>query len=394
MNLLFKDLKLIIKPKKILLTIIIYLMIFLSFSYFYNDYMSEKRLLDQVTIGLVDRENSFLSDMLVENFKSNEEFSSLFNLIIEEEDLLVQAYENNELSAIVYIPNDFTSSLLNFDNRPLEMILNPNFPLQNTVLQNIMTSYSEYIKAVDIGIYSLYNSLKGEVSSETLSSINEQFSLNMVMTALGRNSIFSYKAIETFPAATSSEYFIFSIIVLVVIFTSIASSNGLVEEKNAFTLQRYLTNGHSMVTFLLSKITALSLNSLISLVPLLIASRFIVALEWHAYIMLWVLIMCVIGFFSTLSLLMGVLFNEVSSLMTSIFVMFLGIIGGQFIPIPVMPKIIQDISSYTPNYWIIRSCLYLDQADLSYAVLTTGVLMSLSLFIMIILSFIIRRQHA
>lgn len=389
-----KDIKLILHPKKIIITMLIYILIFFSFSYFYNDYMSEKRILDQVTIGLVDQENSLLSDMLVENFKSNKEFSSLFHLIIDEEALLLERYENNELSAIIYIPSDFTESLLHFDNRPLEMILNPNYPLQNTVLKNIMTSYSEYIKAVDIAIYSLYNSMKGEVDGETLTKINEQFSINMVMTALNRNSLFEYVPIETFPSSTSSEYFIFSIIVLVIIFMTVSSSNGLVEEDKQMTLQRYMTCGNSLALFILSKIGAMTLNSVISLVPLFIAIPLIMPFSVIELCLVYLIFILAIFFFSTLSLLIGIYSGKVSTLVSSIFVLILAIIGGQFIPISVMPKFIQDISSFTPNYWIIRSCLYLQQGTLETSYILASILVISSLVLSLLLAKIIRRQYA
>lgn len=397
MKLLAKDIKLIINIKKILLTSLIFIMIFVGFSMLFNDYMTEKRLLDQVTIGLIDEENSLLSGMLVENFKGNKEFTSLFNLMTDSEEALLDLYDNNKLSAIVYIPDGFTESLLRFDNKPLRMILNPNYPLQNTVLKNIMSSYSEYIKSVDVGIYSLYNSLKNAgLDRETLNQINEQFSINMVMTALNRNVLYHHVPTDTFPSSTSINYFIYAIIILIILFIATSSSNILTDEDQQFTLQRYLVTGNNMTFFLLSKTVILTLNIMINIIPLMMIMPFITNITIGSYVFMFFFILLVVWFFTTLSLLIGILVRKnMSSLVSSMITLFLGIIGGSFIPIQIMPKFIQDVASLTPNYWILRSCLLINNGLINTTVLYTSLSLLLSsIALLSIQDRIIRRQYA
>ena len=382
-----KDLKLIINFKKIIMTTLGFAIIFFIFSTIFKGFMEEQRLIDQVHVGIVDQENTRLSRMLVGHFQNNEEFIQLFQITSDDEDTIKDLYNKNELSAIIYIPEDFTNSLLRFKNAPLQITLNANFPLQNTVLENIMSSYSTYIKAVDIGIYSLYSTLKEEgVEKSELDTINDNFSVNMVLTALSRNNYFEHEIIETFPSTSSSAYFIYSILLLMIIFVATSGTSLVSDELKNMCLQRYKTTGQSFLPFSLSKIFVMYLNIILILLPLLIG--FVVfqnylSIKYLALIILFLSL--VILFFVNFSITIGLLFSkhEMSLLLSTLTTLTLGILGGHFIPIQIMPKFIQDISSFTPNYWMLRSCLYLNSGQIPKELLYTSTLLILvSIFFM------------
>jgi len=364
-NLLIKDIKLMIQFKKLIVSFVVFLLIFALFAAMFSSFMSEKRILDQVNVGIVDEENSFLTAMLLDNFKQNESFSGLFKIEIDSEDKLLEKYHNNEFSALVYLPSDFTTSLLRFENTPMRMTFNPNYPLKNTVLSSIMSSYSTFIKSVDVGIYSLYNVLKDEgLDRSELNDINEKFSMNMVVGALNRNQLFEYKAIDTYPSATSIEYFMFSIMILIILFIATSGSSLFSDEIDNKSLQRYKASGGSMFKFSISKALVLSLNIFLTLLPMIAMMVFFNKhLDFKTILYLLTFLSLVTLVFVVTSLTIGLLFSKykVSLLMSTMVTLVLGILGGQFIPIQVMPKVVQDVSSLTPNYWILRTCLYMNQ---------------------------------
>lgn len=392
--LLEKDIKLIINHKRILLSIILCMMIYVGFSYIFQDFMEETRLIDQVNVGIVDDEKSFLTGMLIDNFKQNESFSGLFNVAVGSENELLEKYNRNELSAIVYLPESFTDSLYRFENIPLKMKLNPNFPLKNTVLDNIMGSYSTYIKSVDVGIFSLYSSLKNEgMPSAELTEINESFSMTMVLNALNRNAIFELKPVQTYPSSLSIHYFAYSMMILIVVFTASSGSNLYNDEITHGSLSRYITAGQSIMPFALSKIIVMSANILLMLLPLMILLQFIVPdMTFVSLILMVLLYILVTLLFVSISLLLGMLFHKhkVNALFSTMITLFLGIIGGQFFPIQIMPKFLQSIASFTPNYWILKSSLLLNNNHIGEEYFITiiiaglGILLSNALQIKII----------
>jgi len=367
-QLIKKDFKLIINIKKQVAVGLCFILIFLLFSTIFKGFMKEQRLIDQVHIGIVDQEDSRLSKMLVGHFKNNEEFMSLFEVTVSDQATIDHMYQEDVLSAIVYIPEDFTNSLLRFRNTPINITLNPNYPLQNTLLENIMASYSTFIKAVDVGIYSLHQVLDQEgLREEEVEAINEAFSVNMVLTALNRNAIFEHQVEETFPSATSNAYFTYAIILLMIIFVATSGASLITDELKSNCLQRFKTSSQSFAKFVFSKSLVMYINLVILVLPLTLAVQYynqtLGLLETSR---MFLFLSLVAWFFINLSMTLGLLFpkKEISLLISTLTTLVLGILGGHFIPIQVMPKFIQDISSLTPNYWMLRACLYLNGQNL------------------------------
>lgn len=363
-HLIKKDMNLIINYKRMIISILVFVMIFLAFSFIFKDYMKEQRLLDQVSVGIIDNEQSFLTSMLIDNFKQNEAFSGLFQISVGSESDLLKDYHQDKLSALIYLPETFTSSLLRFENTPLKMVLNPNYPLKNTVLENVMGSYSTYIKSVDVGIYSLYNTLKNEgISQEELTSINEQFSMNMVLTALGRNSLFDYQPLKTFPSASSASYFIYSIMLLIIVFTATGGSSLYNFEIQNGCLKRYVYTGQSLNLFALSKSLVLTCNISIILMPMIVIAGWMSDMNLVSLTCLFIILLLSVLTFVNLSLTLGLVFykHRVNTLFSTMLTLVLGILGGQFIPIQVMPSFVQDLASFTPNYWILKVLLQVNQ---------------------------------
>ncbi|MBN2796050.1 MAG: ABC transporter permease [Clostridia bacterium] len=398
LNLLKKDIKLMINIKKTIVIMIGFLLIFTIFSSMFQDYMQEKRLIDKLNVGIVDNEDSLLSGMLIGHFQNNKEFMSLFTIEVSDETSLLNKFNNNELSAIIHIPVGFTDSLLHFENTPLKIILNSNYPLQNTVLENIMMSYSTYIKAVDVGIYSLYQTLKSEgVDQRELNDINDSFSANMVLTALRRNYLFQHEVIETFPSTTSSQYFVFAIMLLLIIFTATSGASLLSDEIKNNVLIRYKMTGNHFIKFTASKIIVMYLNMVTLLLPLSIVIKWMNdELILSSFLLLMLFISLIIVFFSLLALTLGIILIkfDINLLMATMITMVLGILGGNFIPIQIMPKFIQDISSLTPNYWMLRTCLLLNNNHISNEVkITSFVILVTSFIILFIHSYFLRKGH-
>lgn len=386
-NLLKKDMKITIKTKKLIITLLIFIFIWGSFSYLFKDYMAEQRLLDQVSIGLVDEEDSPLTRLLLDNFKNNDAFTGLFHLTIASEEDLLEQYANNELSAIIYLPTTFTDSLFRFENTPLYMTLNPNFPLKNTVLESIMSSYSNYIKAVDVGIYSMYRVLKSEgIPTDDLNDINNKISLNMVMTALNRNELIDYQPIDTFPSSGSLAYFTYTILILIMIFIATSGSSAYHDEIQNGCLHRFICTGQNLLYYTLSKFVVLLFYIMLLMLPfLLINSQLQNHLSLLEHLKLLVLFTVAAGCFVSLSLTLGLLLSKkkVSHLFSTLITLILGLLGGQFLPLQVMPKVIQNIASFTPNYWLLRFSLYINNQ-----LMPKG----LTLFIFIALGFILINQ--
>jgi len=360
--LIIKDLKTNFSWSKMLGTICIFLAIFFFFAYGFSDYMIEKRAIDQVTIGVVDQENSITSQALINSFENNDQFTSLFKIELGTQEALQSKYQEDRLSAIVTIPEGFSNSLLHYENLPLSIILNPNHPLKISIITNVFESFSDYIKYVDAATYSVYTNLKAlNDPNIDASEINDFFSVDMIFKALSRNNIFEYKTVSTFPSSNSSSYFLCSTIVLLIIALSSYGTDLFLKEARQGNLQRYLTTHSPVSSFILSKILVVSMKSFAQfLVFFTIASLFFPPDSTLSWLVIVVIGFSAIFMFTALSALIGIIFSNanISSILTNVFILVLCLIGGNFFPIQLMPKAIQNISMVTPNYWLIKGILY------------------------------------
>ncbi len=390
--LFIKDIKTIVKPKKLLITSIIFILIYLSFFIMFKDFMKERRILERVDIGVIDNEKSVLTKTLISNFKENKAFSGLFKLNVDTYDNLIKKYNNDKLSAIVELPDKFTDSLYYFENIPIKMILNPKDPLKNALLENIMNSYSTYIKAVDIGIYSLYKSL--DETKYDRKQINEVFSMNLVMSALSRNTLFKYTQIDTYPSSSSKEYFLFSVIILIIVFMTTSSSKLFYMEYKNNALDRYVLTNSSIFLFTFSKVLALTLNIFLTSIPLIILIIIFnkVTILYMTFIIL--LTILTILFFSVVFLLIGLLSNKINGFISILITLLLGLLGGQFIPLQILPYSIQKISMITPNYWILKAYLFLNKSNINNEIITVFITLIIVSFITLITTtYFIRRTY-
>lgn len=359
-NLLSNDLKRSLNLKRMLIAALAAWTALFFLMQFFSEDMTEDRLLEKLHLGIVDEESSELSRMLVQSFEGNDRFSSMIDIRKGSRLELNAAYETGDLTALVIIPDGFTKSLLQYENMPLTVILNPNRPMQTAVLSEMLASYSDYIRAVDASTYGLYTTLKASgFPDENLARANDLYSFEMISTALGRNRLFQYVPIDTFPATTSGTYFSAAMLVMVAAFSSAGVLPLVFEDLRQNCLQRYLMIRGGLVQWVVSKLLALSLG--MTLMSFLIALPVMFYLDMKpAQILILIGQIFVLGlFFSALALFIGVAAKNESAatVATNLMVFALGLSGGNLIPLPLMPKSIQNISALTPNYWAIRSLL-------------------------------------
>lgn len=360
-HLLYHDLKRIINIKRTLLTGLIAVIALFFFVQFFSEDMTEDRLLEKLHIGVVDLESSELSRMLIQSFHSNDKFTALVEITEGDMDTVMQVYNTGRLTAVLTIPETFTTSLLHYENEPLEVILNPEHTLRASVFSEMLNSYSDYIRAVDASTYGLYTTLSdADFPKDQLRQTNDLYSLEMISTALGRNRIFSYTPVSTFPATTSGVYFGSAIIVMMAVFSASGILPLVFEDLRLNCVQRYMTLNHNLFLWVASKLFALSLNATLLCFTVAIPIMFVFEMSLIQGLILFLQIFAISLFFAALALTIGLIVkNEASATVTTNLMYFiLGLAGGNFIPIPLMPKSVQDISALTPNFWAIKALLH------------------------------------
>lgn len=361
-SLLKKDFKLHFKLRSSFLIMILSFVLFIFFSFLFKDSMTEERIVDKISIGLVDTENSKTSKLLLNNFEEDENFNSLFELIQTDLTTAENMYSKNEISSIIIIPEGFTKSLFFYENKPFKVILNPKEPLKSLILKNLTESLAKYIESVDAATYGVYKTLKEYgVKGDNLSRINDLYSMEMIFTALNRGDFFSHNKIDTFPSSNSIEYFLSSIVVILILFFCTSAATSISDEINSGCIFRFITTPSSNFIFLLSKLMSFTFITVIHSLTLISTILFFMnLLSLKTFLLSFMTILSISLIGVSLSIFAGTFAKskDVITLFVSMSLLLVGIIGGNFIPIQLMPGYMQELSKFTPNYWMIKYMLY------------------------------------
>ena len=362
-----KDIKLIYRNKQLMVTSFVFpFIIFFIFSFTFSDLMKKKPVIEPFKVAIVDYENSNLTKTLIDNFKSYKAFAQFVNLEVTSLEKAKEKFSQNKLTAIVEVPSNFSASLYYCENSPLKVTINEKEPLKAVVFKNIMESYSKFVSSVEVGSYTLNNSLKTlDLTSKEKDKYIEQFSFKLILSALDRGNLFQINKYETLPSTSSTEYFLFSIALVFLMYIGLTAGTLIIQEKNNGCLYRLKTTPSSSRLIVLSKWLAFSFFSLVQALIFSLPIALICRLDFtNNLLALFILLLMSIFFIVSFSILSATFFNseEASILFGNIFIFFIAIAGGSFIPLQLMPPTLQHVSMITPNYWLIRGFLWINNS--------------------------------
>jgi len=172
--------------------------------------------------------------------------------------------------------------------------------------------------------------------------------------------------------------------------------NLLIKEKRSMVIKRLLTTPVNSFEIIFSKWIAYSVYSvgilMIFILPIsLFCNMDIVYIMKSLFMFITVSVGLIISFYIMIATFFS---NEESYIMiANIYVFISGIVGGNFIPLQLMPEEIRNISKLTANYWIIKGGLYIVDVysinELSY--IRWGMLL-LTIFMLMISMFMLSRS--
>ncbi len=361
-----------------------------------------------VTILMVDHDEDLLSGVL-QNATGNEEFSRQFDMVwIEEEDEARRMMENGEASALLILPENFTSDLL--DGKPVTLVLIKN-PAQSILPQVVEEMAGLLGVFLDTSVRILGEPLLA--IGETFEGVEDDSSLfpdNQVLVALtlqaaarirpisryvfppamvfdtvSEDDVTLATLLEASPADTvddlrsrqaalagdeelsdaagdDDEFNIFAVLLPMVSLMSILfmGDNGmrdLLAEEKAGTLTRQFASPAGVGRVLAGKII---LTLVICCAAMLILAVVGMALGWISTSISLVGSVLQVGAIALAATGMSSFIygfartDRAAATFQSALVMGMSMLGGSMVPYRQMPAFLQAMAPYTINYWGIR----------------------------------------
>ena len=351
---LSKDIKLILRePRFVLLAIILTAAGIMAFLFGRGNSTSPR-----ISLGVADNDASQYSRLLISYFEENTVFNSYIDIVEDNEDSLKKLFMDGKLDIYLVIPKDFAASLMRIDNVAMKAVINSSDTTKAVVYRNLLDSYSDYITAVEVNCQSLYDIMKEEgYPQEKVDSENTAVSLDLIFTALGKDNFFERRYIERFEGISLVNYYIYSLIMIIVLYIGAFSGLGALKERLSKASLRLRTIGHNRMVPGISKAGAYTIicgGALVLLLLMLMTATEVKA-DIFSVIMVFLSVFICCIFFVFLS----TAFKSTGSyiIASNMLILLLTVLGGGIIPIMYLPEILAGIARFTPNYWFIRMLL-------------------------------------
>ena len=360
---LFKnDLKLFAGDWKTILILI--LLPFLSigfFAYALAPYIQKSSFIEPFDIAVIDNENSAQTRMLINQFDGIKLFRQVIPMTYEH---AVEMINKDELAGAVMIPEDFTSSVANGENKPLTVIGNSRRPLQSYVIRNLMLSAADLVTAGQNAIRSIYyyDEKAGMGKDELNKNFNDSASVVMMQT-LARNEIFTDEEGTSggYPLS-SAEYFTAALISIFLMFSGMPAIKLLLTEKNLGLMARLRASPVKIWQVVLSKFLVSAVLSVIQFLSIIIFTLFVFHNYWGAPVRSILMVFGAVLFaVSAWSVFVSAVASTTAAAdaLGYLGILLMAVIGGCIYPIAGMPGFIKAASGFTISRWSMQGFMTL-----------------------------------
>ncbi len=350
-NLLWLRIKQHVKIKKIIAIEIIILLLFFILAKGFENYSDDYKDSQKIVVGLDKQDKTIPASMLINNFKNTEHFAELFELKDSKEEHFISDLEAGFIDAAVSMPEGFADALYHFENKPVKLISKTSTPIKNAILEETLSGYSKYVKAVDMACY-VYNDIveRKESDSTVIEAYEKGITVNLLYATLNRAMYFEKKPLAQVKLVTSTEYYIIALPFSILAFISLVASFKRIREKNLSIQKRIKISGISTLKQITAEYLAELMFILIIFIPFIIYK--IVSTDITSSFKLLISIIIATLFFSSLwKVLTHLLKKRENVLVLGISIAFLNaLVSGAIVPYILLNQSIKSLAEYSINF--------------------------------------------
>ena len=345
MNNLIKDIKLILYNKKLIISVVCFIIAICVISGTYS--YSNKRTFG-IRVGIVNNDNTEYSKLLLNFFKSNESFSELVHIVEDNEQTIVSEFDTGNLDAYIIIPEAFAQSLMDIESTRIKVRINQDKEVEAVMLKAVMLSYEKYVTAVQYNSYGLYKNLKksGLPRKENI-KINLLSSWDMVYMVLDKEQFFDYKVIKN-DEINIVQYYICVILYVIILYFSIFVGLKIYNEKKYGVFNLYKVSNGKWWSIIISKLFVMGAILIVFLIfisnKLFQVMNKVISFDTFKVFLLYSLVHIAI----MIVLAMIISNKNTYVLLTNASALFIIILGGGIIPKAFMPSNIGILVKYLP----------------------------------------------
>lgn len=354
MLLLLAEAKRFINRKKKMIPAGIVLIIFMisTFSYVKSTGSDEQMHPKEkyIVLGISNQDGSEYAKLLLSYFRDNEEFSKYVEVAEGEESALRERFDQGELDCLLVIPKDFAEQMIQMEHLPVQASVSTEDATKALLLKTVLQGYETYIASVEANCAALYERMREDgFSYQERQQVNVDVSLDLIFTALGKDSFFARRSVEPkeeMPAAAG--YLCGACCLLLLLFYFMAGSR----------LREYFCNGMAWRIRLMGiSYAALSAVILIPyfLFTLLAAGVLLLLAPEHNAMFFWMEVLLLLPLLCLPAVLgMACRRKQTYLLLHSVSLIGMALLGGSILPEAYLPEQFLFVTKWLPNYRFVR----------------------------------------
>lgn len=318
-------------------------------------------LVDPFDVAVVDLDQSLETRVIIQQLASSDDYKGVVQFLTVDMDQGLDMIEADEVAALVVIPRNFAGNMRAGRNIPLEVVGNPQRPLQYRLFLTTMKSGADLISAAQSGVNTVYYFLKDEVGQSTLNSEVNQAIIDFSLQSLGRRQIFSETLLSETGSFHLEEYYVAAASVVLALLMGLYLLSVIRQDFSPNVEKRLLASGLGPAAKIATKFTVIFVLLCVQLI--IILALFVMVLQGS-----------ITGNWLSLSITLLFMAASVSMLFTFIsslslhpyleltigtgLVLMLAVVGGNILPLTFLPKGIGAWSKISFSYWMREGFLH------------------------------------
>lgn len=349
----WKDLLIVIRDKKALLTLIMMpLLLIAILGSAFGDMMNEDKeiTIKKFTLGIVNLDQGQLSKTLTEDVFTKG-LSKQIQVKYYKEDVLYEKIKDHKLSVGIIIDADFTSSLIEGKETKVKLLTVPDPGIKATIVQNVIDQFAQSIP-IEAMSAQLAQPVAG--GQETPSSLTSEEPINQPLL---KESTINAKT----KMVSSFQYYAAAMGVMFLLMTVVQGVSTMILEKEQEVYKRLLLTNLTYTNYLSGKLLGLIIICLIQAFILIIGTNLLFGVNWGSstfgiamMTFAFVINACGLGVLAGSFVKTEKSFSVAGMFGTQI----LAALGGSMVPLYIFPDWVLSVTKFFPNGLALQS--YLD----------------------------------
>ena len=334
----------------------------------------EKQSKLTIRVLVVDKDRNFGSRMLTQVFQQ-ERFADMFRMETVTEEMGRREIARGKASALLIIPENFTAALFLSQPAQLEVIKNPAETFLPRVVEEftrtvaVLVSAAQAVFADELAaLRPLWNREFEKIASTQLTGLLDSVRpkiqqlrkvIDPPLVGLDTLQEEQKDTGEKEPVVDMSAIFgaiLPGMAILFMMFIVEIFMREILEEKADGTLRRLLFSPTPPLQYVVAKIISAWFMGLVILGLLVVMGNLVLGIQWGNLLYLAIFssatLAAVCGFFALLNAFLRNR-NQAGAVAAPVILIF-SVFGGSMVPVNQLPRSLQSISPFTPNYWFIK----------------------------------------